>query len=139
LTSATTALERINGATHAQVVELLGQILLELERPEMAIDLFRRLFDQRIVTFDPRQLLMCAYRLHRDDDVMAICEELRTRGPVPWDILEFELQQLEKYNIPKAIARIQDFLRDHPENKLALVRLSVIGYSRVCRNWFARS
>lgn len=127
LTAATKALGKVDGSTHAQVIELLGQALLELQRPELAIDLFRKLFDQRVVTFDPRQLLMCAYRLHRDDDVMAICEELHARGSVAWDILEFELQQLEKYNIPRAVARIQDFLREHADNKLALLRLSVIG------------
>ena len=111
---------------NAQAVELLGQILLELGKPELSIDLFRRLFDRCIVTFDPRQLLVCAYRLHRDDDVMAICEELHTRGPSAGHP-GVRTPAVGEVQHPQSHHAIKNFLQDHPENKLALLRLSVIG------------
>ena len=127
LGTASRALAALEDETHALTKELLAQLLLELDQPSLAIGIFRELFERRIPTFNPRQLLTCVFRLHLDKELLAICDELHARGPIPWDILEFELQQLERYDFPKAISRLNEYLEQHPGHKLALVRLSAIG------------
>jgi transcription elongation GreA/GreB family factor len=48
-------------------------------------------------------------------------------GMDDWHFLEFEVAYLEKYKIDVAVSRLQDFVKQHPEHKLARLRLSMIG------------
>ncbi len=112
---------------NADTVELLARLLMVIGRPADALPLWQELFDREAPGLDPKNLLACAARLHRDDVVMQTCERLHARGVDDWDVLEFETQYLEKYKIEVAIERLQTFIAQHPDNKLAKLRLSLIG------------
>lgn len=120
------ALGQLTDKTLALTKELLAQLFVNVGNPALALNLFQELFDKRIPTFNPRQLLMCAYRLDDHDRILKACEELHRRASMPWDVLELEIQILEQYNVKTAIERLQVFLADHPGHKLARLRLSAI-------------
>ena len=124
------AKEHLEENTLALTKELLAQLFMNIGDVADAVDLLQELFDKRIPTFDPRQLLMCAYRLNDHKRILNACEELHKRGPVPWDVLEFEVQILDQYDSKRAVARLQAFVAEHPDHKLALLRLSAIGINQ---------
>jgi tetratricopeptide (TPR) repeat protein len=105
----------------------LARLLMLIGRPADALPLWQDLFDRGASAFDPKNLLKCAAKLQRDDIVMETCERLRARGVDNWNFFEFELQYLEKYKIDLAIERLQAFVAQNPENRLAKLRLSLIG------------
>jgi tetratricopeptide (TPR) repeat protein len=112
---------------NAETKESLARLLMLLGRPGDALPVLQDLFDREVPFFDPKNLLTCAAKLSRDDVVMQTCERLVSRGVEDWSFIEFEIQYLEKYNIDLAVTRLQSFLGKHPGNKLAKMRLSLIG------------
>ncbi len=92
-----------------------------------ALPLFQDLFNLKIEAFEWGQLLDCAARLHRDDVVMETCAELKRRGIDPWEVVNFEVQYVQKYSRERAVGLLDDFLTSHPGHKLALLCKSVIG------------
>jgi tetratricopeptide (TPR) repeat protein len=112
---------------NADTKESLARLLMLIGRPGDALPLWQDLFDREAPAFDPKNLLACAARLHRDDVVLQTCERLFSRGISEWDLVEFESQYLEKYKIDAAIGRLQAFIVQHPDHKLAKLRLSLIG------------
>jgi tetratricopeptide (TPR) repeat protein len=107
--------------------EYLAQLFMLIGRPADALPLWQDLFETGAPTFDPGNLLNCAARLHRDDLVMQTCDQLHARGVIDWHLLDFEISYLEKYKIDTAIERLQAFIAQHTEHKLAKLRLSMIG------------
>lgn len=108
--------------------EFLADLFMRLGQPADALPLFRALFDMNISSFDGRKLIDCAARLHLDHDVIGICDLLYQRRGPEWEVIQFEVQYLERYDKNKAIQRLEEFLKLNPGHKLAQVRLSVIGY-----------
>jgi tetratricopeptide (TPR) repeat protein len=107
--------------------ELLARLLMLVGRPADALPLWQYLFDLDAPGFDPGNLLDCASRLHRDDVVLQTCDRLHARGVNDWHLVEFEIPYLQKYNIEAAIQRLQAFVNNQPDHKLAKLRLSQIG------------
>ena len=112
---------------NVDTTELLARLLMLIGRPSDALPFWQELFDREAPGLDPKNLLACAARLNRDDVVMQTCDRLHARGVDDWKVLEFETQYLEKYKIDLAIERLQTFITQHPDNKLAKLRLSLIG------------
>jgi DNA-binding PadR family transcriptional regulator/tetratricopeptide (TPR) repeat protein len=110
------------------VKEFLAGLFMQLGQPASALPLFKDLFEANIPSFDGRRYVDCAARLHLDHVVMEACDVLYQRQGPDWDVIQFETQYLEKYDKNKAIQRLQEILKLDPNNKLAQVRLSVIGY-----------
>jgi DNA-binding PadR family transcriptional regulator/tetratricopeptide (TPR) repeat protein len=110
------------------VKEFLAGLFMQLGQPASALPLFKELFEANIPSFDGRRYVDCAARLHLDHLVMDTCEVLYQRHGPDWDVIQFETQYLEKYDKNKAIQRLQEILKLDESNKLAQVRLSVIGY-----------
>lgn len=110
------------------VKEFLADLFVRLGQPADALPLFRALFELNISSFDGRKLVDCAARLHLDHDVMEICDRLYQRRGPEWEVIQFEVQYLERYDKNKAIQRLEEFIKLNPGHKLAQVRLSVIGY-----------
>lgn len=121
------AVTEVSRDTVTETKESLGQLLARLGMYSEALPLFQELFNLNIEAFDPRQLLDCAARLHRDDVVMEVCAELKRRGQDPWEVVRFEVQFVQKYSREKAVARLDDFLGAHPGHKLATLTRSIIG------------
>jgi tetratricopeptide (TPR) repeat protein len=107
--------------------EILARLFVRLGNFSKALPLFQELFNLKIQAFEGGQLLNCAARLHRDDVVMETCAELQRRGQDPWEVVSFEVQYVQKYSREKAVARLDEFLKTHPDHKLALLTRSVIG------------
>jgi tetratricopeptide (TPR) repeat protein len=126
--SATEAAALVNSTTEAITKEFLARLFTQLGRHADALPLYEELFEKRVPSFDVGRFIDCAARLHLDRKVIDICDELHLRRVVEWGLLEFEVQYLELYDKQKAIQRLQDFLRINPGQKLAQLRLSVIGY-----------
>jgi len=118
-------LANLSDAVQAGTKEFLAGLLMQLDRAKEALPIFQELFDRDIPTFDPRQLIACAGHLHLHKKVLEICDQLHSRRPPDWQMLEFEVQHLEQYDRDKAIDRLQEFLRLHPGHKLAQLRLSI--------------
>jgi tetratricopeptide (TPR) repeat protein len=121
------AMSLLTTNVNADTKESLARLLMLIGRPGDALPLWQDLFDREAPAFDPKNLLACAARLHRDDVVLQTCERLHSRGVSEWDLIEFESQYLEKYKIDAAIERLQAFIVNHPSHKLAKLRLSLIG------------
>lgn len=121
------AMSLITTNVNADTKESLARLLMLIGRPGDALPLWQDLFDREAPVVDPKNLLACAARLHRDDVVLQTCERLYLRGVTEWDLIEFESQYLEKYKIDAAIERLQSFIVQHPDHKLAKLRLSLIG------------
>jgi tetratricopeptide (TPR) repeat protein len=112
---------------NADMKEYLARLLMLIGRPAEALPIWQDLFDREAPAFDSGHLLDCVARLHRDDLVMETCHRLHARGVNTWRLLEFEVPYLEKYKIDCAIQRLQDFIAQNRDNKLAKLRLSLIG------------
>ena len=125
---ATAARESMTVATDVSTKEFIARLFMQLGRPADALPLYQELFDKQISSFDPGQFIDCAAKLHLDHKVMEICNELHERATPNWQLLEFEVQYLERYDSQKAIGRLQEFLKAYPDHKLARLRLSIIGY-----------
>lgn len=125
------ALGAKNGLTStggvAETKAYLARLLMLIGRPADALPLWQDLFDSGDPLFDPGHLLNCAAQLRRDDLVMHTCDQLHARGVGDWHLLEFEVSYLQKYKIDLAIRRLQTFIAQNPDHKLAKLRLSLIG------------
>ena len=126
-TMALSAISTLAPRSPTDAKELLARLLMLLGNSSHALPIWKELFDSGAPAFNPNNLLECAAKLNRDDVVMSTCAELRARGVDDWSLVEFELQYLEKYKIDAAIESVTGFIRRHPENKLAKIRLSLIG------------
>ena len=124
------ALRAMSENVQAGTKELFAGALMQLDRAEEALPLFQELFDKDIPTFDPRQLLACADHLHLHDKVLEVCDKLHARRAPDWQMLEFEVQYLERYNRDKAIERLQEFLRAPNCDSRSLLRC------KASRNWY---
>lgn len=124
---ARTAVKEIREETHANTKEFLARMLMRLGRPEDALPLYQNLFDRRIPAFNPMLLIECAARLKRDSKVLDDFEELHKLRSLEWAEFEFELSYLERYDPFKAIRRVEEFLGQFPDHKLAMLHLSLVG------------
>jgi hypothetical protein len=108
------------------VLDFLARNLMQVGRLKDALPLLQALFGFQFPNFDGGLLLDCASRLQRDDIVLETCQTLFERGQRDWNILEFELQYLEGYDFGKAVARLETFITDHPQHRLAKLRLAIL-------------
>jgi tetratricopeptide (TPR) repeat protein len=111
----------------ADTKEFLARLLMLLGRPSEALPIWQELFGLDRPGFDPGNLLACAARLQRDDVVLETCDSLQARGVNDWQLIEFELPFLQKYDVDRAVELLTTFLQSNPDHKLATLRLSAIG------------
>jgi tetratricopeptide (TPR) repeat protein len=121
------AARELTTASDSETKEFLARLFMFLGRPDEALALWKEAFIAGREGFDPANYLNCAAKLRRDDLVMEACEILRERGTNTWELLEFELSYLTRYKIGHAIELLQSFIRDHPEDRIAKLHLSLIG------------
>ena len=121
------AKSRCTEETHLETKDFLARTFMRLQRPADALSLLQELVPSEFAAFDPRLLVDCAFRLGRHDIIMDVFDTLSAQPGRPWEEIEFEVQFLERYNIPKAITRLTTFLNENPGHKVAQLRLSTIG------------
>ncbi len=108
------------------VIDFLARTLLEAGRLTDALPLLQELFRAQTSNFDVGLLFTCAGRLKKDKVILETCQELYDRGVHDWEFQEFESQYLEEYDPTKAIRRLEEFIRDHPEHRTAKLRLAIV-------------
>lgn len=108
-------------------IDFLARTLLEAGRLTDALPFLQELFQAQTPNFDVGLLFTCAGRLKKDEVILETCQELYDRGARDWEFQEFESQYLEEYDPMKAIGRLQEFIRDNPDNRVAKLRLAIVG------------
>jgi tetratricopeptide (TPR) repeat protein len=73
---------------------------------------------------DVRRLLECATRLGRHEVVLEVCRKLRVDGALIEGAFEFELEILERHDLPSAVHLIDQYLAVHPEDRVMRLRRS---------------
>ncbi len=106
--------------------DFLARTLIEAGRLSDALPLLQELFNAQVPNFDVGLLLDCASRLKQDGVVLETCQTLYERGVREWDFVEFAAQYLEEYDFPKAISRLQEFIRANPTHRVAKIRLAMV-------------
>ena len=107
--------------------DFLARTLIEVGRLADALPLLQELFNAQTPNFDAGLLLNCAGRLKQDKIILDTCQALHERGERNWELIEFESRYLEEYDFPKAIGRLQEFIKANPTHCLAKIRLASIG------------
>ena len=107
--------------------DFLARTLLDAGRLSDALPLLQELFKADALNFDVGVLLNCASRLKRDEVILDTCQALYERGVREWNFVEFGSQYLEEYDPPKAINRLQEFVIANPTNRIAKLRLAIVG------------
>jgi tetratricopeptide (TPR) repeat protein len=107
-------------------IDFLARTLLEAGRLNDALTLLQELFRAQTPNFDVGLLFTCAGRLKKDEVILETCQELYERGVRDWEFQEFESQYLEEYDPMKAIGRLEEFIRNHPEHRTAKLRLAIV-------------
>jgi len=74
---------------------------------------------------DTRRLLECATRLGRNEVVLEVCRKLRADGALVEGAFEFELEILERNDLPSAIRLLDKYLEIHSEDRVMRLRRSV--------------
>ncbi|MDP9050439.1 MAG: hypothetical protein M3O31_06890 [Acidobacteriota bacterium] len=118
---------RCTDEVSTETKDFLARTFMRLQRPGDALSLLQELYERDLPGFELRLLVDCAFKLERHDLIMKVFDKLSEQPGRSWDEFEFEVQFLEKYNIPKAITRLTAFLEENPNHKLAQLRLSTIG------------
>jgi tetratricopeptide (TPR) repeat protein len=111
-------------------VRWIAQLLSEVGRHSDALGLWLRIAPTNAFTEDTKQLLNCAGRLERHDVIMKTCATLRQGGVIEHDVVLFEVQTLQEYDLDGAIAVLQEYLAKFPDDKHVRLRLSEIGINR---------
>lgn len=107
-------------------IDFLARTLLEAGRLNDALPLLQELFRAQTPNFDVGLLFTCAARLKKDEVILETCQDLYDRGVRDWEFQEFESQYLEEYDPMTAIARLEEFILNHPEHRTAKLRLAII-------------
>jgi tetratricopeptide (TPR) repeat protein/DNA-binding Xre family transcriptional regulator len=107
--------------------DFLARTVMEAGRLSDALPLLQELFNAQTPNFDVGLLLNCAGRLKQDKVILDTCETLHERGVRDWELTEFESRVLEEYDFPKAIGRLQEFIAANPTQRLAKLRLAIVG------------
>jgi tetratricopeptide (TPR) repeat protein len=107
-------------------IDFLARTLLEAGRLNDALPLLQELFRAQTPNFDVGLLFTCAGRLKKDEVILETCQELYDRGVRDWEFQEFESQYLEEYDPMKAIGRLEEFIRNHPDHRTAKLRLAIV-------------
>ena len=92
-----------------------------------AVRVWRSFVDTERSGDDLRSLVAAATHAGEDQLVMEIGEGLRKRGI--WDrvVFEREISVLQEYDLGRAVELLQEFLEQHPEDRIMRLRLSLAG------------
>lgn len=111
-------------------VQWVAATLSELGRFTEALPLWQRVASQSELTEYTKGFLDCAMRLGRDDLILETCAALRKNGVVDSNLILYEVQTLEQYDVEGTIAALKDYLSKRPDDLIARLRLSFIGTNR---------
>lgn len=123
------ALELINSdpGLPASSKDYLAGLLAELGRHNEAVRLWQQVVSPGDPGIAPKKLLASAYKCSQFRLIVDFCRQCRKSGVYDPVILDYELSVLEKYDFPEAVAALQDYLSQNPDDKVVRLRLSILG------------
>ncbi len=124
---ATRANQEVADDSPREDLRYLAVLLSDLGRFADALPVWRRVAPASQLSSDTKRLLDCAARLKRDDLILETCRSLRENGVESRELVLYELDYLEKYDIEDAIRLTHDYLQAHPEDNFIRLRRSRIG------------
>ncbi|MDB5107245.1 MAG: Transcription elongation factor, GreA/GreB family [Candidatus Binatus sp.] len=104
----------------------LAALLHDLGRYRDALPIWQALAPIGSNGTDTRRLLDCASRLGREDIVTDISRQLHPESANETGGLPRDLDKLERNDPQAALAVLEDYLRDHPEDRLLKLRRSIV-------------
>jgi hypothetical protein len=102
-------------------------LLGDLSRHSDAIPLWECIAPIGVPTPDTNQLILAANRAGRDDLVLRYCRALRESGHPTQRLVDLEASITETYDREAAVQLLQSYLADHGDDRIARLRLSVLG------------
>ena len=111
-------------------VQWVAATMSELGRFTEALPLWQRIASRSELTEYTKGFLDCAMRLGRHDLILETCSALRSNGVVDSNLILYEVQTLEQYDVDGAITALRDYLSKCPDDRIARLRLSFIGTNR---------
>jgi tetratricopeptide (TPR) repeat protein len=105
----------------------LASILTETQHFTEALPLWQRVARESGEPGDVRNLLFVALKLEQHDLAMEIFDDLRKRGVSERDLLNHEIELLERYRPLKAVDVLEQHLAQHANDRVARLRLSLLG------------
>lgn len=124
---ADTALASLTGDAPDAEIRWVAHMLSDLKRYADALPLWRRLGSSTALTTDTKALLNCAMHLQQHDLIIDVCAGLRRHGVIDRELVLFEVQVLEQYDVERAISALREYLEQNPDDRGVRLRLSVIG------------
>ncbi|MFO0881268.1 MAG: hypothetical protein U0840_28515 [Gemmataceae bacterium] len=125
-TQARQAAAAVTGATSAADIRRVARALVRLSLYAEALPVLQRIADTTRFNPDTRMLLDCANRAGRHQVVLEVCRSLREAGEGDRRLLDNEIDLLQMYDRPAALAVLQGHLSRHPDDRLARLRLSAL-------------
>jgi tetratricopeptide (TPR) repeat protein len=121
------ALKAVDGATNGADRRRLADLLMRLGRHADAVPLLERI--ARPGAFDDAtQMLLDSARIAGHHGViLRVCRQLRDAGLDDQRVWRLETEVLSIYDRPAAIEALQEYLSRHPDDRLARLRLSLLG------------
>jgi tetratricopeptide (TPR) repeat protein len=117
----------VGTATSAADIRRLARLLGRLELYSLALPLLQRVAQPGRFDPDTRMLLDCANSLHDHAVILRVCRELREAGVRDRRLLDNEIDILQLHDRPAAIEVLRQHLVRCPDDRLAKLRLSVLG------------
>ena len=123
------ATHTLSDASVETEVEMIAATFTSIGEYRQALPLWRRIFG----VHNPlaiRQAITVARRLGLHADVLAMCRELREAGVEDETTVQIEADLLQDDDFEGAIAILQAFLTNHPENAVVRLRISHMAIER---------
>ena len=123
------ALAALADDTSIDVRRKLAALLHDLGRYRDALPLWERLAQpgtSGAAGPDTRRLLDCANRLGREDIVTGIMKQLHPEQVADAGGLPADLEKLERNEPEAALAALEGFLREHPDDRVLKLRRSIV-------------
>jgi tetratricopeptide (TPR) repeat protein len=113
--------------TGAADLRRLSRLLGRLGLYTLALPLLQRITQPGRFDSDTQMLLDCANHLHNHRVILDVCRALREAGERDRRLLDNEVDILQLYDRPAAIEVLLSHLARHPDDRLARMRLSLLG------------
>jgi tetratricopeptide (TPR) repeat protein len=114
----------VTEVTGAHDLRRLARVLVRLNLDALALPLLQRTANTARFDLDTQMLLDCANRVGMHQLVLELCRGLREAGEGDRRLLDNEIDLLQTYDRPAAIAVLQTYLAQHADDRLARLRLS---------------
>lgn len=122
------ARSNVNSDTTIAEIRALADLLATLGLYQQSLQQWERVIVSGINGPDLRKMLSCAERIGRHDIILKALKDLREAGVVSQDFFQYEIMLLAQYDPDEAIILLTGYMREHPADKVAKLRLSFIAY-----------